>query len=80
MLELRYNMPASAASRYALGAGGVGAARPAPAARHGGSNPHGGLWGPPLGSDRPWLVFFLAREGVEPDAVFLTLRFLNGAP
>ena len=33
-----------------------------------------------LGSDRPWLVFFLAREGVEPDAVFLTLRFLNGAP
>ena len=52
----------------------------APMGGHGGSNPDGGLWGPPLGSDRPWLVFFLAREGVEPDAVFLTLRFLNGAP
>ena len=45
-----------------------------------GAHRGGGLWAPPLGSDRPWLVFFLAREGVEPDAVFLTLRFLNGAP
>ena len=29
---LRHSMPAGAASRYALGAGGVGAVRPAPAA------------------------------------------------
>ena len=31
--------------------------------------PHGGLWGPPWGTPSA-LVFFLAREGVEPDAVF----------
>ena len=36
-------------------------------APHGG--PHGGLWGPPWGTPSA-LVFFLAREGVEPDAVF----------